>query len=318
MKKFIVIILLCVFSFETYAQQTSSIKKENENYIANREKKIGNIKLSLDSISENYYMISGEGVAGNIGVFVGESGVYMVDNQWSALAPRIKDIISSITDKPLKLIINTHFHFDHTNGNIAFRKDGVPIIAHINARKRMMQRQVLRGYLSVVQKPYPMEALPSLTFTDEIKYYDGEEIIELKYYPNAHTDGDVIVHFKKADIYHTGDIFVTYGIPVIDPDGGGDIYALIETLEFLISDSKESSKFIPGHGPVSSKKDLIIFRELLNMILKNVVESYKQGKNLNQTIAYTKSKIDENIKGINKDVFITLIYEMVERHEVRD
>jgi glyoxylase-like metal-dependent hydrolase (beta-lactamase superfamily II) len=318
MKNFIVLIVLSIFSFETYAQNTSSLKKEDENYIPNLIEEIGNIKLSLDTISENYYMISGEGVAGNIGVFVGESGVYMVDNQWSALAPRIKDIISSITDKSIKLIINTHFHFDHTNGNEAFRKEGIPVISHANARKRMMQRQVLRGFGSVVQKPYPKEALSNLTFTDGIKYYDGEEIIELRYFPNAHTDGDVIVHFKKADIDHTGDIFVTYGIPVIDPDGGGDIYALIETLEFLISDSKESSKFIPGHGPVSSKKDLIIFRELLNIILKNVVESYKQGKNLNQTIAHTKSQIDEKVGGINKDEFIALVYEMVERHEVRD
>lgn len=315
MKNFIQLIILIIISFEIQAQQSSSTQVEDENYIPNLAKEIGKIKLSLDTISENHYVISGEGVAGNIGVFVGESDVYLVDNQWSALVPRIKDIINSITDKPIGLIINTHFHFDHTNGNQTFRKEGVPIIAHANARQRMKQRQVLRGFGSVVQIPYPVEALPNLTFIDKIEYFDGEEIIELKYYPNAHTDGDVIVHFKKADIYHTGDIFVTYGIPVIDPDGGGDIYSLIETIDFLISDSKETSKFIPGHGPVSSKKELIVFSKLLHSILINVEESVNKDKDLEQTIAYTKSKISEDVGGIDKDDFITLVYEMVNKHE---
>lgn len=315
MKKVILLIILSIVSLEIYAQQNASSQKEDENYIPNLAQEIGNIKLSLDTISKNYYLISGEGVAGNIGVFVGENDVYLVDNQWSALVPRIKDIINSITDKPVGLIINTHFHFDHSNGNEAFRKEGVPVIAHANARQRMTQRQVLRGFGSVVQKPYPAEALPNLTFIDKMEYYDGEELIELKYYPNAHTDGDVIVHFKKADIYYTGDVFVTYGIPVIDPDAGGDIYALIETIDFLIANSKETSKFIPGHGPVSSKKELIVFSKLLHSVLNNVEESVNKNKDLQQTIAYTKSEISEDVGGIDKNQFITLVYEMVIKHQ---
>lgn len=315
MKSLKIVIALSIFSFGVRAQK---VNEENEKYIDELGKSIGSIELKLDTLDENYYMISGAGVAGNIGVFVGEKGVYMVDNQWSELSLRIKKIISSITDKPIELIVNTHFHFDHTNGNIAFRKEGVPIIAHTNARLRMTQRQVLRGFMSVVQKPYPTEALPNLTFTDKIEYYDGEEIIELKYYPNAHTDGDVIVHFKKADIYHTGDVFVPYGIPVIDPDGGGDIYALIETINFLISNSTETSKFIPGHGAICSKKDLIVFRDLLSSILEDVLKSHKQGKDLEQTVIYAKSRIDENVGGIDKDQFIALVYEMVNEHEKQD
>lgn len=315
MKSLTIAITLSIFSFGIQAQK---VYEEDEKYVDELGKRIGDIELKLDTLDENYYMISGAGVAGNIGVFVGEKGVFMVDNQWSELSPKIKEIISSITDKPIELIVNSHFHFDHINGNKAFRKEGVPIIAHANARLRMTQRQVIRGYRSVVQKPYPTEALPNLTFTDKIEYYDGAEIIELKYYPNAHTDGDVIVHFKKADIYHTGDVFVPYGIPVIDPDGGGDIYALIETINFLISNSTETSKFIPGHGAICSKKELIVFRDLLSSILKNVVKSYKQGKDLEQTVIYAKSRIDENVGGIDKDLFIALVYEMVRKHEIND
>lgn len=318
MRSLAILIILSVISIDTAAQKNQNIKKEDENYIDELAKNIGDIKLNLDTLDKNYYVIVGEGVAGNIGVFIGESGVYLVDNQWSALVPRIKDIITSITNKPIKLIINTHFHFDHTNGNMAFRKEGVPIIAHANARQRMTQRQVLRGFGSVVQKPSPTEALPNLTFTDKIKYYDGDEVIELKYFPNAHTDSDIIVHFKTADIYLMGDIFVTYGIPVIDPDGGGDIYDLIKTIDSIISSSKETSKFIPGHGPVSSKKDLIVFSELLHSILDNVEESINKNRNLEQTIVDAKIKIGEDVGGINKDQFITLVYEMVVKHEKQD
>jgi len=259
-------------------------------------------------------VIRGEGVAGNIGVFVGESGVYMIDNQWSVLSDRIKGIIASITDKPIKLIINSHFHFDHTNGNLAFGRDGIPILSHNKARERMQRRQVLHGHDSEVQNPYPSDALPTLTFEDKMVLHDGQETIELKYFPNAHTDGDIIVHFEKADIYHMGDIFVTYGIPVIDPDGGGDIYALIETIDYTIAHSKSTSKFIPGHGAVCSKKELIVFSELLHVILDSVEDSVKNSKSLEQTILDTKRIIGEDVGGINKDKFITIVHQMVTKH----
>ena len=318
MKNAIIFISIILFTVEIHAQQNSSTIKEDENYLPDLAENIGDIKLSLDTIVENYYVISGEGVAGNISLYTGADGIYLVDDQWSALLPRIKEMISSISDKPVKLVINTHYHIDHTNGNTAFRKAGIPVIAQANARLRMTQRQVIRGFGSVVQKPAPMEALPNLTFTDKIEIHDGNEIIELKNYPDAHTDGDVIVHFKRADIYCMGDVFVTFGIPVIDPDGGGDIYGLIEAIDFLISDSRKTSRIIPGHGPISSREDLIAYRDLLESILVNVIKSYRQGKSMEQTIDYTKGQIEENVEGIDKDLFITLVYEMVEKHEKQD
>lgn len=311
MKSLVILIILGVFSAQIQAQENQTFQNEDEEYIDNLSESIGDIKLILDTLYEDYYVIRGEGVAGNIGIYVGESGVYMIDNQWSALSERLKEMIASITEKPIKLIINSHFHFDHTNGNLAFGRDGIPILAHNKARERMQRRQVLHGHDSEVQNPYPSDALPTLTFEDKMVLHDGQETIELKYFPNAHTDGDIIVHFEKADIYHMGDIFVTYGIPVIDPDGGGDIYALIETIDYTIANSKSTSIFIPGHGQVCSKKELIVFSELLHVILDSVEESVKKGENLEQTILDTKRNIGEDVGGINKDKFITLVHQMV-------
>ena len=311
MKSFVLFIILGVISIQIQAQENRTFPNEDEQYIENLSQSIGDIELILDTLDEDYYVIRGVGVAGNIGVFVGENGVYLIDNQWSALSLRIKEILATISDKSIKLIINSHFHFDHTNGNVAFGREGIPILAHEKARERMQRRQVLHGFNSAVQNPYPPVGLPTLTFADKMEFHDGDEIIELKYFPNAHTDGDIIVHFRKADIYHMGDIFVTYGIPVIDPDGGGDIYALVETIDYTIAHSKSTSKFIPGHGPVCSKKELIDFSELLHVILDSVEDSVKNEKSLEQTILDAKRTIGDDVGGINKDKFITLVHRMV-------
>ena len=315
MKSLVIIIIFGIITSNIEAQHIHTLTAEDENYIDSLSAIIGDIKLDLDTIDKNHYMISGEGVAGNVGLFVGASGVYMVDNQWSALSIRIKEIIASITHKPIKLIINSHFHFDHTNGNMAFGKEGIPIIAHTNARTRMTQRQVIHGHVSQVQNPYPPEGLPTLTFTDKVELYDGDETIELKHFKNAHTDGDIVVHFKNANIFYMADLFVTYGLPVIDPDAGGDIYGFIETLDYLISNSDDQSVFVPGHGPVSHKKDLVIFRDLLRSVKEFVLDSYKKGKDLDQIIAEAQDSVVKEVGGVNNSRFITLVYAMITNHE---
>ena len=315
MKSLVIIIIFGIITSNLEAQYINTFTVEDEKYIDSLAGIVGEIKLNLYTIDKNHYMISGEGVAGNIGIFVGVSGVYMLDNQWSALSTRIKEIIASITNKPIKFIINSHFHFDHTNGNMIFGKEGIPIIAHANARTRMTKRQVIHGHMSQVQNPYPPEGLPTLTFTDKVELYDGEETIELKYFKNAHTDGDIVVHFKKANIYYMADLYVTYGLPVIDPDAGGDIYKFIETLDFIISNSNDQSIFIPGHGPVSYKKDIVIFRDLLSSVKEFVLDSYRKGKDLDQIIAEGEESVVKEVGGVNKSKFITLVYGMVINHE---
>ena len=315
MKSLVIVIIFGIITSNVEAQHIHTLMAEDENYIDSLSSIIGSIKLNLDTIEINHYMISGEGVAGNVGVFVGDSGVYMLDNQWSALSTRIIEIIASITPKPIKIIINSHFHFDHTNGNMAFGEEGIPIIAHTNARARMMQRQVIHGHVSQVQKPYPPEGLPTITFSDKVEFYDGDETIELKHFKNAHTDGDIVVHFKNANIYYMADLFVTYGLPVIDPDAGGDIYGFIETLDYLISNSNDQSVFIPGHGPVSHRTDIVLFRDLLSSVKEFVLDSYNKGKNLDQIIIEAKESVVKDVGGVDQSRFITLVYGMVTNHE---
>ncbi|MBN1187855.1 MAG: MBL fold metallo-hydrolase, partial [Bacteroidales bacterium] len=168
--------------------------KDNENYIDSVSAKIIGLKESLVKIQEGYYAILSYGEAGNIGAFISEDGTILIDDQWSPLSNKIKEFLSTITNKPISYIINTHYHYDHTNGNLFFGQEKIPIVSHQNARQRMSKKQVLlttldfQGSAGIVQKPYPDYALPSITFADKMTLYKGDEIIELIYYNHAHSD----------------------------------------------------------------------------------------------------------------------------------
>jgi len=288
-----------------------SFGQVNPNYIDSLSTTMLDIKDELVTIKDNYYVIMPYGIAGNIGVYVGKEQIILIDDQWSILSSRIKEILKTITDKPVKYIVNTHFHYDHTNGNKAFGKENIPIIAHNNVRERLSKDQELS--FGVFQKALPLEALPSITFTDSLQLNDGIEIIELAHFKNAHTDGDVIVHFKKANIYHTGDIFVTYGLPFIDEKNGGDIYGMITAVDYLLAVSNPETKFIPGHGPVCSIIEVSEYRKLLVSIRDQVANLIKKGFPLEKII--TEVKIDEKIKGESRKDFIPQVYRMVLKHE---
>ena len=310
MKRLIVVLLLLEIGTLTVNAQV------RENSIDSMSLKIGDIKEELVKIQDNYYVIIPYGLAGNIGVFISDTGVILIDDQWAMLSKRIKELISTITNKPIKTIINTHYHFDHTNGNLAFGPEKIPIISHKNARTRMSERQVMPTFYNVVQKPYPVESLPTITFTDKSELYEGTETIELVYFKAAHTDGDIIVHFKSADIYHTGDIFANLFLPHIDEVAGGDIYGVIEATDKLLSQASEKTKFIPGHGPVATKIELQAYRDLLATIRDNVVKLYREKRKLEDIIKDTQIKIHYENKGGEK--FIAQVYRTVEKHETQN
>lgn len=307
-----------IVSFMTITFSLVGQIKENENYVDSISAKIKGLIEFPVKIQENYYAIISSGEAGNIGIYCSDDGIIMIDDQWTSLVTRIKGYLSAMTNKPISVIINTHYHYDHTNGNLVFGKDGIPIISHQNARKRMSEKQVLiptlelQGSTGIVQKPYHDYALPSIVFSDIMTYYKGNEIIELIYYKNAHSDGDIVVHFKNADIFHTGDIFVTYGLPYIDESVGGNIYDMIDALDNLLLISNEGTKFIPGHGPVCTIKELKDYRDLLLLIRDNVEMKVKENYKLEDIIKDTRNKIHyENNSG---DKFIEQVYRAVKKH----
>ena len=248
---------------------------QDKNGIDEKRKTIINIKDTLVKLSSHVYAILSEGEAGNIAIYENPDGLVLVDDQWVELLPKVKKLLATISNKPVKYVLNTHFHYDHSDGNKVFGKEGAIIISHDNIRKRLEEKQVL-SLSNLVQKAYPFEALPFITFSDSLTLNEPNEKIKIYHVKNAHTDGDSFIEFRDANIIHTGDVFVRYGFPYIDDNNGGNIYGMIEAINMLINYTNDSTKIIPGHGQISYKKDLISYRDMLVTIvnrIKNGIEN---------------------------------------------
>ena len=237
--------------------------------IDEKRKTIADVKDTLLKLADHVYVILSFGEAGNILIYERPDGFVLVDDQWTELTPKIKKLLASIGNKPVRYVLNTHFHYDHSDGNKVLGKEGAIIISHENIRKRLEQDQVL-SLSNLVQKAYPYEGLPFITFSDSLTLREPNEKIRIYHVKNAHTDGDSFIEFMNAKVIHTGDVFVTYGFPYIDDRNGGDIYGMIDAVDKLISSVDESTMIIPGHGPVCYKKDLIAYRNMLSTIVTRI------------------------------------------------
>ena len=206
---------------------------QTRNEIDEKRKTIINIKDTLVKLSSNVYAILSDGEAGNIAIYENPDGLVLVDDQWVELLPKVKKLLATISNKPVKYVLNTHFHYDHSDGNKVFGKEGAIIISHDNIRKRLEEKQVL-SLSNLVQKAYPFEALPFFTFSDSLTLNEPNEKIKIYHVKNAHTDGDSFIEFMDANVIHTGDVFVRYGFPYIDDNNGGNIYGMIEGINMLI------------------------------------------------------------------------------------
>ena len=248
---------------------------QDKNEIDEKRKTIINIKDTLVKLSSHVYAILSNGEAGNIAIYENPDGLVLVDDQWVELLPKVKKLLVTISNKPVKYVLNTHFHYDHSDGNKVFGKEGAIIISHDNIRKRLKEKQVL-SLSNLVQKAYPFEALPFITFSDSLTLNEPNEKIKIYHVKNAHTDGDSFIEFMDANVIHTGDVFVRYGFPYIDDNNGGNIYGMIEAINMLINYTNDSTKIIPGHGQISYKKDLISYRDMLVTVvsrIKNGIEN---------------------------------------------
>jgi cyclase len=239
------------------------------------------VEMKVSKVAGNVYTLEGSG--GNIGASVGEDGIVIVDDQYAPLAEKIQAALKGITDKPLRFVINTHYHEDHTGGNALFQKQA-PIIAHENVRKRL-QEGGTAGNLGAVKfesKPAPKEALPIITFDHDVTVHLNGEDIRALHFPSGHTDGDSVIFFPKSNVVHMGDDFVTYGFPFVDLSGGGSVQSMIAALEEILSKLPPDVKVIPGHGPVSSLDDVRRYVAMLKETRGAVEAGVKQGKSLDQ------------------------------------
>ena len=241
------------------------------------------VQIKTIKVAQNIYVLEGQG--GNIGVSVGDDGVLLIDDQFAPLTAKHQEAIKGITDKPVRFLINTHYHWDHVGGNENWGKAGVLIVAHDNVYKRMSGRQVVQLLKQDIQ-PYPKAALPVMTYNDRVTYHiNGDELTAYKV-PRSHTDGDSMVRFRNANVVHTGDVFAGGRYPFIDVENNvGSAKGIVQAMDELIPTLDDFTKVIPGHGPVSTKKDVIAYRKMINTVATRVEAMVKKGKTLEQVIA---------------------------------
>ncbi len=244
-----------------------------------QEQKVEYIPTTL---SDTLTMLKGQG--GNIAISAGEDGVYIIDDQMEPLTDQLLVAISKISGQPIRFVINTHFHHDHVGGNETIGKGGAVIIAHDNIHQRMSS-DYYSNFFDNTWPAWPQDALPVITFNDQITLHFNGEIAKVYHVPHGHTDGDSIVHFPASDVIHMGDIYFNGLYPYIDLDGGGNIEGMIAGAELGVSIAGEDTQIIPGHGPLSNKANLAEYRDFLVTARNNVQKLIDQGKNLEQAVA---------------------------------
>ena len=230
------------------------------------------VEILTHHVKDNIYYLEGSG--GNIGVIIGDDGVLIIDNQFAPLTNKIEAAITDLTKLPVTFVVNSHFHYDHTDGNENFGKAGAFIVAQDNARRRMESAQVLASGYS--QRRYEKVGLPKITFFDAMRFYFNDEPIHITYNGPGHTDGDAQVYFLQSNVIHTGDMFVRYVLPFIDQNNGGSLDGMIEATDRLASQINDETIIIPGHGQLSTRDDLLSYREMLVTIRGNLLRAKVQ------------------------------------------
>jgi glyoxylase-like metal-dependent hydrolase (beta-lactamase superfamily II) len=228
-------------------------------------------------------MLVGRG--GNIGLSVGGDGTFLIDDQYAPLTEKIEAAIRRVTQDPVRFLVNTHWHGDHTGGNENFGKKGSIVVAHQNVRKRMSVEQVREILRTDPIPASPPDALPRITFTEEVTFHWNGDTIRAFHVPAAHTDGDVILHFEKADVFHTGDAIVNGRYPFIDVDSGGNLNGIIAAADKVLSLAKPTTKIIPGHGALASPDDVRAYRDMLVAARGRIQKLVDQGKSADEVVA---------------------------------
>lgn len=267
------------------------------------------VEVKVTKVAGNVYMLVGAG--GNIGACVGDDGIVIIDDQFAPLAPKIKEALKGIADKPIRFILNTHYHGDHTGGNEAFGHDGT-IIAQENVRKRLAAGSSARGNAT---PPAPKGALPIITFNDRTTVHLNGEDIRAIYVPAGHTDGDSVVEFPNAKVVHMGDDFFNGNFPFVDVENGGSVRGLIKNVDTVLARIDDSYKVIPGHGALSDKKGLAAFGDMLKGTWAAVEAGVKAGKTADQLKSEkVLEKWDSFGKGfIKTDAWIELLVNEVKK-----
>jgi cyclase len=269
------------------------------------------VEIRTERITESLYMLVGSG--GNIAVSVGEDGTFIVDDQYAPLTEKIVAAIGEVTEDPVDFVINTHWHFDHTDGNENFGGRGAVIVSHANSRTRMETDQLVELF-GRNQEAYSHEGLPKITFDESVRFHLNGQTIDVVHLGRAHTDGDAVVYFREANVMHTGDVFVRYGLPFIDQPNGGSIDGMIAVTQRMADMTDQGTVFVPGHGPLSSREDLLAFNEMLRTIRERVSAVIESGGDFEAVVAANPIEGYPE-RGIETRPWLRLVYDsLVERN----
>ncbi|MGB2690316.1 MAG: MBL fold metallo-hydrolase [Desulfobacterales bacterium] len=273
-----------------------------------QDKDFDKVQIKTVKLSENVYMLLGSG--GNIGVYAGDDGVFLVDDQFAPLTKKIKAAIGKISDKKIRFVINTHWHFDHVGGNENLGEMGSVIIAHENVRKRMSTDQFIEFFQKKIPAS-PKVALPIITFTKDLMFHLNGENIHVFHVNNAHTDGDAIVYFRNSNVIHTGDIYFAGLYPFIDTSAHGSVNGVIDAAQYVLSIINDDTKVIPGHGPLSNKAELRAYVDMLISVRAKISKQISDGKTIEEIQRTKPTQAFDKKWGhgmLTPDQFVQILY----------
>jgi len=268
------------------------------------------VQIQTVKVTENVFMLAGDGGGGNIGISTGTDGVFMIDASYAPLSDKIKAAIATVSDKPIRFLVTTHWHQDHTGGNQSIAGTGAVLAAHENVRKRLSTEQYIE-FLKKTIPPLPQSALPVITFNRDMTFHLNGDEIHVFHLGRVHTDGDAIVQFKKANVIHMGDIYFNGMYPFIDVSVGGSINGMIKAVQRILILCNENTKIIPGHGPLSDRAGLEKYLTMMVSVRDQIAREIKAGKTLEQVIASQPTGDYDPVWGkgfLKPEQFVTIVY----------
>ena len=266
------------------------------------------IEIQATQVAAGIYMLTGKG--GNIGLSAGSDGVFLIDDQFAPLTDRVRAAIGRLSDQPVRFLLNTHWHPDHTGGNENLGNAGTVIVAHDNVRKRLSVDSFIKMF-NMQTTATAAAGLPVITFNDAVSFHLNGEEIHVMHVMNAHTDGDAIVHFRGSNVIHAGDIYFSGMYPFIDTDSGGSVGGYIKAIDQVLALADDKTVIIPGHGKLSNKQELIGYRDMISTISERIQGLLDKQASLEQIQAGNPTgEYDENYGGgmINNERFVEMIY----------
>lgn len=275
-----------------------------------QEDNFASIQIKTQKVAEGIYMLTGEG--GNIGVSVGADGVFMIDDQFAPLSEKIKAAVAALSDQPIRFLINTHWHYDHTGGNELLAADGVIIVAHHNVRKRMAVDTEIAAFGSLIPAS-PKAALPVLTFNDNLTLHLNGDEARVIHYKNSHTDGDSLIHFVNANVIHTGDLWFNGVYPFVDISSGGTVSGALKTVKSILTLADDNTRIIPGHGPLGDKQALRDYLAMLETVSGRMAKLIAAGKSIDEIVALKPNADYDEAWGkdfLKPDMFLRILYDL--------